>query len=66
MTELQKMYATERIQNKRSHGAALRRIERLTGIDKETVNRCLQRARRTDVLESKRAKLCHLGGAMPA
>jgi hypothetical protein len=56
VTELQKMYAAARVNGKRGHHGALRAIARQTGIDEATVDRCLKRARRTDVLESKRAK----------
>lgn len=54
MTDLQKMYATARIGGKRGHHGALRAIARETGIDEATLDRCLKRARRTDVLEAKR------------
>ena len=56
MTDLQKMYAAARVGNKRGPRAALRFMARQTGIDEETLDRCLKRARRTDVLEAKRAK----------
>ena len=56
MTDLQKMYAAARVNGKRGHHAALRVIARETGIDEATVDRCLKRARRTDVLEARRAK----------
>lgn len=55
-TDLQLKYAAARINGKRGHHAALRAIARDTGIDEATVDRCLKRARRTDVLESKRSK----------
>lgn len=55
MTELQKMYATARIGGRRGHHGALRAIARETGIDEASIDRCLKRARRTDVLEAKRA-----------
>lgn len=56
MTDLQKLYAAARIGGKRGHHGALRFIARQTGIDEATLDRCLKRARRTDVLEAKRAK----------
>lgn len=52
MTELQKMYLAART-GKRGHHAALRAIARDTGIDEETVDRCLKRARRTDAIENR-------------
>jgi hypothetical protein len=55
-TDLQLMYAAARINGKRGHHAALRHLARTTGIDEATLDRCLKRARRTDVLEAKRAK----------
>ena len=54
MTELQKMYAAARIGNKRGHHAALRHIARQTGIDPESIDRCLKRARRSDALDARR------------
>jgi IS30 family transposase len=56
LTELQKMYAAARIGGKRGHRGALRAIARKTGLDEATIDRCLKRARRADVLEAKRAK----------
>jgi IS30 family transposase len=56
VTELQKMYAAARINGRRGHHGALRAIARQTGIDEATIDRCLKRARRADVLEAKRAK----------
>jgi hypothetical protein len=56
MTELEKLYAAARIGGKRGHHGALREMARKTGIDEATIDRCLKRARRTDVLEAKRAK----------
>lgn len=54
MTDLQKLYFEARAGNKRGHHAALRHVARQIGVDKDTVDRVLKRARRTDVLESKR------------
>lgn len=48
MTELQKLYTKERVENGRRHHAALRAISRLTGIDPESVGRALRRAERED------------------
>lgn len=55
MTDLQKMYLVARAGNKRGHHAALRHISRQTGIDPASIDRALKRARRTDVIEAKRA-----------
>lgn len=55
MTELQKMYLACRAGGKSGHHGALRAIARQTGLDEATIDRCLKRARRTDVLEAKRA-----------
>jgi hypothetical protein len=56
MTDLQKMYLAARAGNKRGHHAALRHVAGQTGLDKDTVDRCLRRARRADAIEAKRAK----------
>lgn len=56
MTELQKLYRLARLGGKRGHHGALRDIARRTGLDEATIDRCLKRARRTEVLEAKRAK----------
>ena len=45
MTELQKQYFEARRDGLKHH-AALRRIARQTGLDKDTVDRSLKRARR--------------------
>lgn len=55
MTDLQKLYFKARQGGQRGHHAALRYVARQTGLDKDTVDRCLKRARRADVLDSKRA-----------
>ena len=55
MTELQKLYLAARAGQKRGHRAALRHISRETGIDPDSVDRALRRARRTDQLEARRA-----------
>jgi len=56
MTDLQKMYAAARVNDGgRGHHAALRHVARQTGLDKDTVDRCLRRARRADALDARRA-----------
>lgn len=60
-TDLQLKYAAARVGNKRGHHAALRHISKQTGIDPESIDRALKRARRTDVLEAKRAKTQAVG-----
>jgi hypothetical protein len=55
MTDLQKMYLAARASGMRHHGA-LRQLARQTGIDESTIDRCLKRARRADVIDAKRAK----------
>lgn len=55
MTELQKLYLAARAGNKRRHHAALREVARQTGLDKDTVARCLQRARRADQRDARAA-----------
>jgi len=54
LTDLQKMYLEARAGGKTGHHAALRAIARSTGIDEATVDRCLKRARRSDVLDARR------------
>ncbi len=56
MTDLQKMYLSARKGGQRGHYAALRQIERQTGIDADTVGRCLDRAREADAIDARRAK----------
>ena len=56
MTELQKLYFEARAGNKRGHHGALRAISAKTGLDKDTIDRSLKRARRADALDEKRAK----------
>lgn len=56
MTDMQLLYVKIRTEQKCGHRAALRVISRLTGVDPDSVDRCLQRARRTDAIEAKRAK----------
>lgn len=52
MTDLQLMYAQERL-NGRGHHAALRAVAARTNLDKDTVDRCLRRARRADEREGR-------------
>lgn len=47
MTDLQLLYAKHRLEGKKHH-ASLRAIAATTGIDPETVGRCLRRAERED------------------
>ena len=54
MTDLQKMYLAARAGGKTGHHGALRAIARQTGIDEGTVDRCLKRAKRADILDAKR------------
>lgn len=54
MTDLQKLY-----QGARQHGghyAALRAVAKATGLDPDTVARCLDSARETDAIEARRAR----------
>jgi hypothetical protein len=46
MTELQKLYLAARANGQRGHHAALRAVAQQTGLDKDTIDRCLKRARR--------------------
>lgn len=54
-TDLQLMYANARMRGARHH-KALRVVAERTGLDKDTVDRCLRRARRADVIEAKRGR----------
>lgn len=62
MTDLQKLYRAARAGKKftpprpMGHHAALREVARQTGLDKDTVDRCLRRARRADQREAKAVK----------
>lgn len=53
MTDLQKLYLQARAGNKRKHHAALRHVAAQTGLDKDTVARCLHRARRADERDAR-------------
>lgn len=52
-TVLQILYMNERVQGA-GHHAALRNVAAHTTLDKDTVDRCLRRARRTDAQEAKK------------
>jgi hypothetical protein len=56
MTELQKRYLSARKGGQRGHYAALRLIARETGIDPDSVGRCLDRAREADAIDARRAR----------
>lgn len=53
MTDLQKLYLQARAGNRRRHHAALREVARQTGLDKDTVGRCLHRAQRADERDAR-------------
>lgn len=52
-TELQLRYMRERVDGA-GHHAALRNLAASTSLDKDTVDRCLRRARRADAQDAKR------------
>ena len=52
-TDLQLLYLQARVGGTK-HYAALRAVARKTGLDEATVDRCLRRANRTDVRDSKK------------
>ena len=54
MTDLQKLYADAR--KERGHYAALRDVARQTGLDPDTITRCLDRARESAAIEARRAR----------
>lgn len=56
MTELQKRYLTARSGGRVGHFAALRAIAKDTGIDADSVGRCLDRAREADAMDARRAR----------
>ena len=57
MTDLQQRYTKARIENPGlSHGQAVKRIARETGIDPDSVFRALTRARREDERGQRKAK----------
>lgn len=53
MTDLQRLYLAARAGRKRGHRAALQHVARQTGLDADTVGRCLRRARRADERDTK-------------
>jgi hypothetical protein len=54
MTALQLLYAKARLEDGgRGHHAALRAVAEATGLDKDTIQRCLRRADRADERERK-------------
>lgn len=54
MTDLQKLYLEARNGGRRGHHAALRAVADQTTIDKDTVQRCLDRARQADAIDARR------------
>ena len=57
MTELQKLYLVARAGHKSvGHYAALRRLANMTGIDADTVGRCLDRAKEADAIDARRSR----------
>lgn len=55
-TDLQLLYLQARAGNRRRHRAAIEELATRTGIDPDTVARCLHRARRTDERDEKTRK----------
>lgn len=55
MTDLQKLYARERMENRRGHRAAIAAVARATALDEGTIQRCLRRAERADERDAKKA-----------
>lgn len=53
-TDLQLRYMRARVEGGSGHHAALRKVATATGLDKDTVDRCLRRARRADVQDAKK------------
>lgn len=56
MTDLQKLYLSARKGGQRGHYAALRHLARETGIDADSVGRCLDRAKEADAIDARRAR----------
>lgn len=56
MTVLQKLYLSARKGGRVGHYAALRKVAEETGLDPDTVGRCLDRAREADAIDARRAK----------
>ena len=55
-TDLQMLYLKVRIEDELTHGAACRRVARLTGLDPDSVFRALARAKRENERDEKRKK----------
>jgi DNA-binding transcriptional regulator YhcF (GntR family) len=56
MTDMQMLYLKTRAEQHCGHRAALRQMAARTKIDPDTIDRVLQRARRADAIDAKRAK----------
>ena len=56
MTDLQKHYLAARKGGQTGHYKALRTVAENTGLDPETVGRCLDRAREADAMDARRAR----------
>ena len=56
MTDLQKHYLAARKCGQTGHYKALRTVAENTGLDPETVGRCLDRAREADAVDERRAR----------
>lgn len=56
MTDLQKLYLEARNGGRRGHHAALRILADRVGVDKDTIQRCLDRARQSDAIDARRKK----------
>lgn len=56
MTDLQKLYLSARNGGRVGHYAALRAMSATTGIDAESIGRCLDRAREADGMDARRAR----------
>jgi uncharacterized membrane protein len=53
MTDLQLLYLQARAGRRRGHRAAVEHVAAQTGLDGDTVARCLHRARRADERDAK-------------
>ncbi len=56
MTDLQKLYLKVRIEGDLSHGAAVRQVAGITGLDADSVFRALARAKAEDERARKRVR----------
>lgn len=56
LTELQKRYLVARQGGRVGHFAALRTVSNATGLDPDTVGRCLDRAREADAMDARKAR----------